>query len=439
MKTQPKKSLRFLITTWEGGGVIAPALTVARKLMERGHHVRVLSDHVNRLETEQIGAGFRPWHLAPSRRDRTRESCPLRDWEAATPEEGVGRLISGIMFGPALDYARDVIAELRREPADVVVTCEMLPGVMAACESLGQRMAAFAANLCFYPVAGMPPFGPGVPPPRTLEEVEQQKHFMAGSIAMFDAGLDSMNRTRLALGLKPLEHASDQIRAADVYMLGTSRAFDFPLKQMPEQICYIGPQLDEPAWAEPWKSPWPVDDRRPMIAVGFSTTFQNHASALQNVVDAAATFPVKTLVTLGQISKDEVRTAGNTVLVPSAPHNAFMKEASVVVTHGGHGTVLRALMHRRPMLIMPHGRDQQENAIRVTERGAGICLPSTASHGEIADALRQLLQDPSYATAAAKLGRAVAENRHHASVTDVLEQLAAAGKPRSLQMPSVLA
>lgn len=415
----------FLFTTWEGGGNVSPALTVARKLVERGHRVRFMSDLVNRADAKAAGTEFRPWTRAPSRPDRTRESCPVRDWEATNPTDGIGRLIDKIMLGPALYYAQDVIDELEREPADVVVTSEMLPGVMAACESRQQRMAVFAANLCFYPLPGMPCFGPGLPPPQTEAEEALHQQIIEGTIAMFDTGLESLNNARLALGLLPLAHAVDQIHSAELYLLGTSRAFDFPVAQLPDQIRYVGPQLDEPAWARAWTPPWQQTDRRPLIAVGFSTTYQDHTGVLQNVMDAAAALPVRTLVTLGQVLAWEVSAPENAVLLPSAPHNAVMGEAAVVVTHGGHGTVMRALLHQRPMLIIPHGRDQHENAVRVTERGAGLCLPATASREEIENALRRLLEDPSFAAAARQLGSAIVEDMRRSSVLEPLELLAA--------------
>jgi UDP:flavonoid glycosyltransferase YjiC (YdhE family) len=45
-QTNPTRD--FLFTTWEGGGHIAPAITVARKLLQRGHRVRFMSVRVNR-------------------------------------------------------------------------------------------------------------------------------------------------------------------------------------------------------------------------------------------------------------------------------------------------------------------------------------------------------------------------------------------------------
>jgi len=298
----------------------------------------------------------------------------------------------------------------------------MLSGVMAACESRGQRLALLAANICLFPIPGMHSFGPGLAPARTPEEQALHDEIRQGLISMLDTGLDGLNRARIALGLLPVQHVTDQLEAADLHLLGTSRAFDFPVARLPEGIHYVGPQLDEPAWAEPWVSPWPARDPRPMIAVGFSTTFQNHAGVIQKIVDAAADLPVRTLVTLGSLQPEEVRAPRNAVLLQSAPHDAVMREASIVVTHGGHGTVTRALVQQRPLLVIPHGRDQGDNAIRVTERGAGLSLPNTATQEEIAQALRRLLEDPSLASAARQLGSAIAEEMRNSPVVPLLEE-----------------
>ena len=79
----------FLIATWEGGGSVMPMLTVAKKLADRGHRVRVMSDRCNRPEAEAAGAAFIPWTRAPSRPDRSRDSDTFRDWEAETPQEQI--------------------------------------------------------------------------------------------------------------------------------------------------------------------------------------------------------------------------------------------------------------------------------------------------------------------------------------------------------------
>src|SRR5205814_5047585 len=102
---------------------------------------------------------------------------------------------------PALAYAQDVVDELRREAADLVVTCEALFGVMAGCESMGQPFATLCPNISLSPLPGVPPLGPGLPPARNEEEREMHRQVAVASQGLFDSGLPALNAARVAVGL----------------------------------------------------------------------------------------------------------------------------------------------------------------------------------------------------------------------------------------------
>jgi len=165
---------------------------VARELIARGHRVRLMSDRANRPEAIGAGIEFHAWQAGPSRADLTEVSCPLRVWEAASPQEGIWRLLARITFPAALNYAGDLAAAFDAEPADLVVTGEVL----------------------------------------------------------MSAHLGTLNHTRAALDLAPRDSVLKQLDVAALYVLASSRAFDFPVANLTEQIRYIGPQLDEPEWVE---------------------------------------------------------------------------------------------------------------------------------------------------------------------------------------------
>ena len=430
--TKDEGGARYLLATWEGGGSVGPVLTVARKLAERGHKVRVMSDRCNRPEAEAAGAEFVPWRRAPSRIDRSVASDVFRDWEVDTPDAQIGRVIDRIMTGPALAYAEDVIEELQREPADLVVSNEMLFGVMAGCEAIGQKFALLTCNISLFPMAGVPPLGPGLLPPRNERERAQHDEVAEATRALFDSGLPALNAARTALGLAPVATLADQHAAAEALLLGTSRAFDFAPAELPSGIHYVGPQLDDPAWAAPWNSPWAADDLRPLVLVAFSTTFQDHVDVLQRIIDGAARLPVRLLVTLGDtIPSDALRPAENCRLVHSAPHNRVMAEASLVVTHGGHGTVAKALSLLKPLLIVPHGRDQNDNAARVTARGAGLVLSSASPAEAFRAAIERLLGEAGFAAAARALGSQVANDAANSPVVDTLERIVSCERSRT--------
>ncbi|MBU3919825.1 MAG: glycosyltransferase, partial [Alphaproteobacteria bacterium] len=216
----------------------------------------------------------------------------------------------------------------------------------------------------------------------------------------------------------------DQIYAGEKFLLATTRAFDFAPEEMTEFVQYVGPQLDDNLWSRPWVSPFAEADKRPLVLVGFSTTFQNHADCLQRAIDALAELPVRAVVTLGgAIRPDEVSAAANTAIVESAPHNVLMKDAALVVTHGGHGTLTKALVHGLPQLVIPHGRDQVDNAVRVTHRGAGLSLDPSASVGDIRAALVRLLNEPAFAAAAMAFGERIRSECATCDIVSTLEGL----------------
>jgi UDP:flavonoid glycosyltransferase YjiC (YdhE family) len=121
--------------------------------------------------------------------------------------------------------------------------------------------------------------------------------------------------------------------------------------------------------------------------------------------------PVRGVLTTGPaIDVTTVRPPANVTVVSSAPHRQVLAGAALAITHGGHGTVIKALAAGVPMVLLPHGRDQPDTAARVTARGAGIALKRSANPGVIADAVRSVLRRDSYRMAAQQLGAAVSRD-----------------------------
>jgi MGT family glycosyltransferase len=424
--TMTRKRLNFLFTTADLGGNVSPVMPIVGKLIDRGHRVRVMSDLTNRPDAEAVGASFVGWSTAPNKVVRARET-ELPDWNVS-PDEGL-RMVAQFLGGTALAYAQNTIAELERAPADLVVCFDMLLGSMLGCEAHAQTLALLGTMISFFPLPGIPPFGSGLGPAGNDEERAVHARRRQEIEAIFDSGLPALNDARGRFGLAPLTHLADQWDAAAIHWLGTASAFDFQGAVLRPSMRYAGPLLGDPVWSGTWRSPWKDGDTRPLILVGFSTSFQNHAGVLQRVIDAATDLPVRLLVTLGgAIEPHEVTPAANSVVVPSAPHVEIMREAALVVTHGGHGTVMTALMHKLPMLVIPHGRDQADNAARVTERGAGLSLERTATIEDIRAALERLLGEPSFGAAARRLGEAIAAEARSATLIEDLEALAAVSR-----------
>jgi UDP:flavonoid glycosyltransferase YjiC (YdhE family) len=86
------------------------------------------------------------------------------------------------------------------------------------------------------------------------------------------------------------------------------------------------------------------------------------------------------------------------------PQASVFPRSSVVVSHGGSGTVLGALAHGVPQVVVPMGADQPFNADRCVALGLGRALDATScTPMEVCDAVTTVLADPSYREQAHRL------------------------------------
>jgi UDP:flavonoid glycosyltransferase YjiC (YdhE family) len=86
------------------------------------------------------------------------------------------------------------------------------------------------------------------------------------------------------------------------------------------------------------------------------------------------------------------------------PQGEILPRASLVVCHGGSGTVLGALAHGLPMVLLPMGADQPYNAARCEALGLARSLDVVAATSQdIRDAVESVLSEPGYRRAAQRL------------------------------------
>jgi MGT family glycosyltransferase len=373
-------------------------------------------------EVAAVGATFRPWVQAANRANRQPEHDLLRDWECRNPLQLITRTLDGVLATPAPAYAADVTAVLQEFRADLVVCSFFAIGAMVAAEAAATPYAVLMPNTYVLPAAGKPPFGLGAQPATGLVSRIRDRAVTALVQRAWNKGLDRVNNLRNSYGLEPISDIWDQIRQANKVLVLTSRSFDFPA-ELPSTVHYVGAVLDDPEWAadQPWTPP--AGDG-PLILVAMSSTFQDQTDCLQRVIDGLATLPVRGIVTTGQaIDPKSLRPRINVAVVSAAPHSEVLKHTKAVVTHGGHGTVVRSLAAGVPMVVLPQGRDQADNAARVTARGAGVTLKASASSADIADSVRLILNDACFRQAAERMGQVIRADTESGTLVTELENL----------------
>jgi UDP:flavonoid glycosyltransferase YjiC (YdhE family) len=117
-----------------------------------------------------------------------------------------------------------------------------------------------------------------------------------------------------------------------------------------------------------------------------------------------------------------------------APHSLVMPRASVIIHQGGIGTTGQALRAARPMLVVPFGQDQPDNARRCVRLGVGRTLSAGRfATPRVVRELSELLGDPRYGERAKRVGKQVNEENGTKKACDAIEQVV--GQISSTELP----
>jgi UDP:flavonoid glycosyltransferase YjiC (YdhE family) len=107
------------------------------------------------------------------------------------------------------------------------------------------------------------------------------------------------------------------------------------------------------------------------------------------------------------------------------PQSDVLPRCRAVVSHGGSGSVLGALAHGLPSVLLPIGADQPQNAARCEELGVARVLDALrATPKTVREAVADVLTDPSYRSAAERIADDLAALPGPEATVPLLEQLA---------------
>jgi UDP:flavonoid glycosyltransferase YjiC (YdhE family) len=164
----------------------------------------------------------------------------------------------------------------------------------------------------------------------------------------------------------------------------------------------------------------------PLVLVAPSTAHDSENRLVRTALRALAAEPLRVVATTNAVAPQApIEVPANAVLVDWLSYSQLMPAASLVVCHGGHGTVARALGAGAPVLTCPIVGDMSETAMRVAWAGAGLSLPWRLCRPALLRwAARRLLDDPAYARRAGELAAWGREHDGAERGADLVEELA---------------
>jgi len=148
----------------------------------------------------------------------------------------------------------------------------------------------------------------------------------------------------------------------------------------------------------------------------------NQRAAVQRVLDAVAHLQVRALLTTGPaLDRGSLRIPANTHAASFVAHRSVFPHASLVITHAGWQTVNAALADGVPILCIPGGRDQHDNALRVLAARAGIRIRKHSSPRRLARAITRALADPELKHGAQRMAQSLARSDGAIAIAEALE------------------
>jgi MGT family glycosyltransferase len=171
---------------------------------------------------------------------------------------------------------------------------------------------------------------------------------------------------------------------------------------------------------------------RPTVYATLGTVFNQRPDLFAAIIAALGDEPVNLIVTVGH-TMDPAQFGElppNVHVEHYIPQTLLFPRCAAVVTHGGFGTVLSALSHGLPLVVIPIAADQPVNARRCTALGVGRAIDVTKVTPEtVREAVRAVLNEPSYSVHAQRLREEMAALPGPEYAVALLERLAIERQP----------
>jgi UDP:flavonoid glycosyltransferase YjiC (YdhE family) len=417
----PLMPKQIVIATIGSLGDLHPCIALAQELGRRGHRVIIATTEYYRGKVEELGIEFHP--LRPNWNPTDRELIRQCEDLKKGPEVLYRKLVL-----PALRGTYDDLLSIASR-TDLMIAGELVYAAPLVAEKLSLRWVSEILS----PFSFFSSHDPSV-----LVNVP-------GLIHLRKAGWKTY-RAALHLGRLATRHWSKPVRdlrrelglrtdcdpifrdkfSPDLVLALFSRWLASPQPDWPRQtvqpgFVYFDRQRAEDALSSELTAFLAAGDA-PIVFTQGSIAVHNSGDFYQVSLEAAKHLG-RRAVLLG--AKTVPEGYGKDFLaLPYAPYSQIFPHGAVNVHQGGSGTTGQALRAGRPMLIVPYGWDQPDNAARIERLGTGLHVSRIKYSVKTAtSALQRLLQESHFANQARKIGEQVRQEAGLDLACDAIESI----------------
>lgn len=173
-----------------------------------------------------------------------------------------------------------------------------------------------------------------------------------------------------------------------------------------------------------------LDAGEPPVCIGFGSMAEREKGAIpQLLVNALAIVGQRGVVLSGWSEFGAGLLADSVFAIDAVPHDWLFSRVSAVVHHGGAGTTAATLRAGLPSVVVPSFADQFFWGWRLHDLGAAATpIPrARLTETELANAIRQVLQNESIRRRASQIGRQVRDEDGVARATVLIDAFAHKG------------
>ena len=396
----------IVVTHWLDGDVV-PYIRIAKELKRRGHNVKLITHCYFENMAKMAGLEFQAW-------DTPEEYAELVDLMETNKND---HAFQSKKFAYSLNEFRQKTEnlEVRLREYKIVDECCQSPDTVFLCKSRSSVAAYLVAEKKKLPLATVVGYPSEVASMLLYDELEGQN----------DIG--RLNELRGKLDLEPVDSWLQWESSAKMTMVLWPDWYDDSYVQWPTKIEAVGFPLEQGKEAFHRDVPedlstWLENNPNPILITG-GTTKLIDKEFYTSSIEACRILGQPTILLCKYDEFIPKELPSNIVWYKYIPLDEIMPQISVLIHHGGIGTVTGGLATGTPQMILPCYTDRPYNATLIKELGAGdYLLPGNWQPEKIAEKITAL-QDKSFVENCRKYILKMQENRGITVAADRVEQM----------------
>ena len=417
-------------------GIICPAAsshlnlmtTLGYELKQRGHRVTVLG--IEDAQPKVLAAGLEFQVIGKSdfpkgtTKDLFNKLGHLRGFKAF-------QYTIDKMINVAKIFLRDAPEVIKAAGIDLLLVDQASPEGRTIAEYLDIPFVTVCAAVILNWEISVPPFiSSWNYDPSWWGIIRNRVGYALLSIMVIKSMRKVVNQYRKQWNLSPY-HKSNENYSQLAQLSQQPAEFEFPRKELPSCFHFTGP-YSNPASREPAPFPYEKLTGKPLIYASMGTLQNRILWVFKMIAEACVGLDAQLVIALGgSASSDSLpELPGNPIVVGYAPQLELLQKATLTITHAGMNTTLESLSNGVPMVAIPITNDQPGVAARIAWTGTGEVIPLGKVRVEkLQKAIKRVLTEDSYKKNALRLQEAIIRAGGVSRAADIIEQVAATGKP----------